>query len=95
MAGYVFGDINWTNEEARQDYFKIHGPSLEAYGMTSGMVAREVHVMDGDWQPNGITVLITFPTVKDALAWYTSEEYHPAREILRQWASPRVLIFGD
>jgi len=95
MTGYLFGDINWTNEEARQDYFKIHGPTLEASAMTSGMVAREVHVMDGDWQPNGITVLITFPTVKDALAWYTSEEYHPAREILRQWASPRVLIFGD
>ena len=51
--------------------------------------------MDGDWQPNGITILITFPTVKDALAWYNSEEYRPAREILRQWASPRVLIFGD
>jgi uncharacterized protein (DUF1330 family) len=95
MTGYIFGDINWTNEEARQAYFKIHGPSLEAADPISRMVAQEVHVMDGDWQPNGITILITFPTVKDALAWYNSEEYRPAREILRQWASPRVLIFGD
>jgi uncharacterized protein (DUF1330 family) len=95
MTGYIFVDVNWTNEEARQEYFKIHGPSLEAYGVISAMAAREVHVMDGDWQPSGITGLISFPTVKDALAFYNSEEYRPGREILRRWASPRVIIFGD
>jgi uncharacterized protein (DUF1330 family) len=95
MTGYVFGDINWTNEEARQEYLEINRTTLEAYGAISGMVARESHVMDGDWQSDGITVLISFPTVKDALAWYNSEEYRPGREILRRWASPRVIIFGD
>ena len=95
MSGYVFANVKWTNEEARQAYLNIQVPSLKAHGAVQAIASREAYVMDGDWQPNGIIVLISFPTIKDALTWYNSEEYRPAREILRQWASPRVLIFGD
>lgn len=95
MSGYVFADVKWANEEARQAYLNLQGPSLEAHGAVQAIASQEGHVMEGDWQPNGIMVLISFPTTKDALAWYNSEEYRPAREILRKWASPRVLIFGD
>jgi uncharacterized protein (DUF1330 family) len=95
MSGYIFANVRWTNEEARQAYLNIQRPSLEAHGAVQVTVSQEAHVMDGDWQPNGIIVLISFPAIKDALTWYNSEEYRPALEILRQWASPRVLIFGD
>ena len=95
MSGYVFANVKWENEEARQAYLNLQRPSLEAHGAVQATASQEVHVMEGDWQPDGILVLISFPTIKDALTWYNSEEYRPAREILRQWASPRVLIFGD
>ena len=40
-------------------------------------------------------VLISFPTMEGALAWYNSEEYRPAQEIRKRSASSRLLIFGD
>ncbi len=33
--------------------------------------------------------------VKDALAWYHSEEYRPALEIRKRSSSSRLLIFGE
>jgi uncharacterized protein (DUF1330 family) len=40
-------------------------------------------------------MLITFPTVERAVAWYHSEEYLPALEIHKQSSRSRLLIFGD
>jgi uncharacterized protein (DUF1330 family) len=55
----------------------------------------DVHVMEGDWHPEGLTVLIYFPTVKDALAWYDSEEYRPALDMSLQSSHSRLMIFGE
>jgi len=95
MAGYVLVDVNWTSEKDRQAYLNLFGPSLEAFGGTVTFRSRDVHVMEGDWHPEGLTVLLSFPTLKDALAWYDSEEYRPARDIRLQSSSSRVLIFGE
>jgi len=51
--------------------------------------------MEGDWQHDGILVLISFPTAEAAPAWYDSEEDHPALGIRKRSASSRLLIFGD
>ena len=71
------------------------GPGLEAYGGVVATRSQDVHVMEGDWQPDGVTVLISFPAVKDALVWYNSEEYRPALEIRKRSCSSRLLIFGE
>jgi uncharacterized protein (DUF1330 family) len=51
--------------------------------------------MEGDWQHDGVLVLIWFSTMEAALAWYDSEENHSALEIRKRSASSRLLIFGD
>jgi uncharacterized protein (DUF1330 family) len=95
MSGYVLADVSWADAEARQTYLGLQGPSLEAHGMVRATATQDVRVMEGDWQPNGVTVLISFPTMQDALAWYSSEEYRPALEIRKRSSNSRVLIFGD
>lgn len=96
MAGYVLADVSWTSAEGRQVYLNLLGPTLEAHGGTVTCRSRDVHVMEGDWRPEGVVVLISFPTLKDALAWYDSEEYRPAHDIRQQSSSSsRLLIFGE
>lgn len=51
--------------------------------------------MEGDWQPGGLLVLISFSTVESALAWYSSEEYRPAQEIRKRSSRSRLQISGD
>ena len=83
-------------QKAGQAYLNLLGPTLEAHGGSVTCRSRDVHVMEGDWHPEGVVVLISFPTLKDALAWYDSEEYRPAHDIRQQSASSsRILIFGE
>jgi len=51
--------------------------------------------MEGGWHPEGVTILLSFPTLKDALAWYNSDQYRPASDIRKQSSDSRVLIFGE
>ena len=95
MGGYVLANVNWTNEDARQAYVEHLGPSLEAHGGAVITGGQDVRVMEGDWQPDGLLVLISFPTVAAARGWYDSEEYRAALEIRKRSANSRLLIFGD
>jgi uncharacterized protein (DUF1330 family) len=95
VGGYVLADVSWTSAEGRQAYLDLFRPSLEPYGGTVTCASRDAHVMEGDWHPEGLTVLISFPTLKDALAWYNSDEYRPALDVRKQSSNSRLLIFGD
>jgi uncharacterized protein (DUF1330 family) len=95
MSGYVLANVKWASEEARRAYVDLLGPSLDAHGGVAIAGSPDAHVLEGDWQPDGLLVLISFPTVEAALAWYDSEEYRPALEIRKRSASSRLLIFGD
>jgi uncharacterized protein (DUF1330 family) len=94
MSGYVLANVSWMDQDARQAYVDLLGPSLDAHGGAVIAGTQDVHLLEGDWQPNGVLVLISFPTVEAALAWYHSEEYRPALEIRGRSASSRLLIFG-
>jgi uncharacterized protein (DUF1330 family) len=96
VAGYVLANVSWTSAEGRQAYLDLLGPTLEAHGGTVTCRSRDVHVMEGDWHPEGVVVLISFPALKDALAWYDSEEYRLARDVRQQSSSgSQLLIFGE
>jgi uncharacterized protein (DUF1330 family) len=95
MGGYVLANVSWTNEDARQAYIDLLGPSLDAHGGAVTTASHDVRALEGDWQPDGVLVLISFPTVEGALAWYNSEEYRPALEIRKRSSSSRLLIFGE
>jgi uncharacterized protein (DUF1330 family) len=95
MTGYGLADVVWTNDEGRQAYLKLLDPSLEPYGGTIICRSRNVHVKEGDWHPEGIIVLATFPTLDHALRWYDSDEYRPARAIRQQSSTSRLVIFGE
>jgi uncharacterized protein (DUF1330 family) len=95
MSGYVLANVKWASEDARRAYVELLGPSLDAHGGVAMAGSPATHVLEGDWEPDGLLVLISFPTVQAALAWYESEEYRPALEIRKRSASSRLLIFGD
>lgn len=95
MSGYVLANVSWMDQDARQAYVDLLGPSLDAHGGTVIAGTRDVRVLEGDWQPDGVLVLISFPTMESALAWYHSEEYRPGLELRERSARSRLLIFGD
>ena len=95
MSGYVLANVSWADPDARQAYVDLLGPSLDAHGGVVIAGTQDIRVLEGNWQPDGVLVLISFPTVEGALVWYHSEEYRLALEIRKRSSSSRLLIFGD
>lgn len=95
MSGYVFADVTWTDPEGRREYIELLGPSLAAYGGEVVAASGDVDVMEGDWEPGDVTVLLSFPTREAARAWYGSEEYRRALEVRKQSSDSRLMILGS
>ncbi|MHB1988062.1 MAG: DUF1330 domain-containing protein [Acidimicrobiales bacterium] len=95
MSGYVVADVTWANDDDRRQYIELLGPSLLEHGGEMVARIRDVEVMEGDWRPGDVTVLISFPSREAALTWYGSKEYRPALELRRRASTSRLMIFSD
>jgi uncharacterized protein (DUF1330 family) len=68
-------------------------PTITAYG--GRFIARggTTEVLEGPWQPRRV-VIVEFPTIERAKAWWSSPEYSEARAI-RQATSEGTLIVTE
>jgi uncharacterized protein (DUF1330 family) len=78
MPAYVICDVDVTNPEAYEEYKRLSAIACEAAGGRFIVRGGEVAVLEGDWDPSRIVVL-EFPSVDAAKAWYKSKEYQAAK----------------
>jgi uncharacterized protein (DUF1330 family) len=94
MPAYIIGDVRdvW-DREAIEEYRRRNTDAVAHHG--GRFIARggEVALLEGEWDTRRI-VVIEFPDMAAARAWYDSEEYAPLRE-LRQGASTTHIILVD
>jgi len=90
VAAYVIAHVDVRDPVRYEDYRKMVGPTLTAYG--GRFIARggTVTILEGDWQPKRL-VIVEFPSVERAQAWWNSPEYAPAKA-LRQATSVGTLL---
>jgi len=75
---------------AMEAYREAVGPTLEGHEMTFRARGDKVEAMEGP-APIG-TVILEFPDVQAAHAWYESAAYQEASKLRRQGGDYRVLI---
>ena len=90
MAAYVIADIDVQDPVRYADYRAMVPASIEAYGGRFLARGGKVESLEGPWQPKR-TVILEFPSVERAKAWWDSAEYAPAKA-LRRSASEGSLI---
>ena len=90
MAAYVIANVTVKEPVRYEDYRRLVTPTLEKYG--GRFIARggEIEVLEGDWRPNRL-VLLEFPSMDQARAWWSSPEYTAAKRI-RQATSEGTLL---
>ena len=93
MAGYVIADIDVQDPESYDEYRKHVPATLEAYGGRFVVRGGATETLEGSWSPKRIVVL-EFPSVERARAWYESEEYREPKQ-LRQRASTGSLLLVE
>ena len=93
MAAYVIGEIEVTDPATYGEYGKQVMATIERHGGRFVVRGGAVESLEGGWTPKRLVVL-EFPSMQKALAWYRSAEYAPLIK-LRQQASRGKLVAVD
>lgn len=91
MSAYVIANVTVKDPVRYEDYRRLVTPTLEKYG--GRFIARggSIEVLEGDWHPNRL-VLVEFPSVTAARAWWNSPEYSEAKRIRQETSEGTLLI---
>lgn len=78
MAAYLLVDIKVSDPGRYEEYKRLASLAVAHHGGRYLVRGGETVVLEGRWQPNRIVVL-EFPTLAAARAFYESAEYGAAR----------------
>jgi len=91
MAAYIIVDSNVHDPQRMQDYGAKVRDTLSAYGGKPLVSAPDPEVIEGDWSPKRVVVL-EFPDIDAARAWYNSPEYQEILPIRLEAADDKLLL---
>ena len=91
MSAYVVVQITVQNQVLYEQYKALATSSIAAYGGRYLVRGGVSEILEGAWQPARLVVL-EFPTVAQARAWWQSSEYAPAKAIRQRSAKTEMLL---
>ena len=91
MAAYVVVQVDVKDPGRYEGYKKMVPPSLEKFGGRFVVRGGQVHPMEGTWNPKRF-VLVEFPSVAQAKAWWASPEYAAAKALRQATAESQLII---
>jgi uncharacterized protein (DUF1330 family) len=91
MAAYFIVEVEVLDPVRYEDYRAMVPPTLAAYGGRFIVRGGASQTLEGDWRPKRLVVL-EFPSLERARAWYDSEEYRPAKELRLATARSTVVL---
>ena len=90
-SAYIIANVTVTNPEQYEQYKKLSTIAMKAHGAEVCVRGGKIEVLEGDWTPSRI-VLLKFPGVEQAHAFYNSTEYHAARQSRQGIAVMRMVL---
>ena len=91
MPAYLIAEIEITNPDGYSEYSKLVPATIEKYGGKFLVRGGKAHPLEGDW-PERRRVMIEFPSIEKAKAWWDSPEYAKPKQ-MRIASSNGRLIF--
>ena len=81
MAAYfIYARTEITDEEKSREYSRQAVPQIRQFGGEVLTARGAVHVLEGEWQPQSVTIL-KFDDIEALKAWYESPEYAPLKQM--------------
>ena len=93
MAGYVIAQLRVNEPEAFKEYVKQNTVAVAQYGGKFLVRGGEMEVLEGEC-PYPRAVVLEFPSVEVARAWYDSPEFEEVKA-LRQATSDSNLMLVE
>lgn len=92
-SAYILANVDVTDPQQYEQYKKLSTIAMQAHGAEVCVRGGATEVLEGDWTP-GRMVLLKFPSVEKAHAFYDSPEYQAARAA-RQGAAVMRMVLID
>ena len=93
MAAYIVVQVDVKDPIRYADYRAMVPPTLAKYGGRFIVRGGKTETLEGDWVPKRF-VVVEFPNVEQAKAWWASPEYAEAKA-LRQATSETLMIVAE
>jgi len=91
MAAYIVVDVEITDPNVYQTYAKQTAATIERYGGKFVVRGGEPETLEGDWKTKRL-VILEFPSIEQAKAWYNSPEYSAIIGIRHRSAISKMLL---
>ena len=94
MAAYaLFDNLTVIDPDGLAEYRSKVKPTVERYGGRYVVVGGECQTVEGNHHLS-FPVLIEFPDLNAARAWYHSQEYRPLRELRHRSATANAMFMA-
>lgn len=91
MTAYVIAEVDVTNPEGYNSYTQVSPATISRYGGRFLVRGGAVELLEGDW-PKLRRVIIEFPSVEAARAWWDSPEYEKPKAMRRANSKSRLIL---
>jgi uncharacterized protein (DUF1330 family) len=91
MAAYVIANVRVTDPVRYEDYRRLVTATVTAHGGRFLARGGPIDVLEGDWRPERL-VILEFPSMDRARAWWSSPDYAEARAIRRAASEGTLLV---
>lgn len=91
MPAYMFANIHVTDPVRYEEYKRLAAPSVAAYGGRYIVRGGPAEKLEGVQDINRIVVL-EFPNMERARAWWASAEYATAKVLRHECATAEMLL---
>jgi len=90
-SAYILANVDVKDPAAYEEYKRLSTLAMKAHGAEVCVRGGATEVLEGDWTPDRV-VLLKFPSVEKAKAFYASTEYRAAIEARRNIAVMRMVL---
>jgi uncharacterized protein (DUF1330 family) len=91
MPAYIVVEVEVLDGERYEDYKRMVPPSLAAYGGKFLVRGGASETLEGTWSPKRL-VVVEFPSVERAKAWWGSGEYADAKALRQATARTQMIV---
>jgi uncharacterized protein (DUF1330 family) len=91
MPAYTVVEVEVEDPVRYEDYKKMVPPSLEPFGGRFLVRGGRVETLEGEWAPKRL-VIVEFPSVEKAKAWWSSSEYAEAKALRQATAKTQMIV---
>jgi uncharacterized protein (DUF1330 family) len=91
MSAYIVVQVEVSDPAGYDDYKNMVPPSMAPYGGKFVVRGGNCETLEGEWRPKRL-VILEFPSVAKAKAWWASDEYRDAKALRQRTAKTEMIV---